>query len=265
MAERGPRPAFNPPTGGNSPVPAEYGSLGGGPAREQVDLPDRIPRKPFHWKGWRDPDDDPDGPDSKGEVPQGAAPVLATRARIGEARPVPRVRSRPVISDDEVVDRRTRRTVVPAVPRQRVGADGRVLQPTARSRVPPEARPAAYLKETIRSQQVIRHLGVWTVLRVSFLFYLLALIVVLLAGALLWNVAAAVGTIDSIDKSVRTLLDLKNFTLRPAPVLAYSTAFGVVLVVLATLVNVLAAVVFNLISDVTGGVRILVVAQPDYD
>ena len=158
-----------------------------------------------------------------------------------------------------------RSRIIPAVPRQRLDPDGRVLPASTTLPSEAEPRPAAYLPETVRSRQVIRHVGTFTVLRVSFVFYLLGLIVVLMAGAALWNVASSLGTINSIDKSIRTLFDLKSFTLRPLPVLAYGAGIGGVLVVLGTLVNVVIAVLFNLISDVTGGVALFVVSQLDDD
>lgn len=166
---------------------------------------------------------------------------------------------------EEAPDRPARRTrVVPAVPRQRLDLDGRVVT-ASRTPSEPEPRPATFLKETIRTRQVVRHVETWSVLRVSFLFYFLGMVVTLLAGVALWNVASALGTITSIDKSMKTLFDLKTFTLRPAPVLAYSVAAGVVLVVVGTLVNVMIAVVFNLISDVTGGLAVRIVSRPDDD
>ncbi|MDQ6783009.1 MAG: DUF3566 domain-containing protein, partial [Actinomycetota bacterium] len=166
--------------------------------------------------------------------------------------------------DEEAPARPLRRTrVVPAVPRQRLGPDGRVLTESTTAPAEPEPRPAAFLKETIRTRQVVRHVETWSVLRVSFLFYLLAMVVTLLAGVALWNVASALGTITSIDKSIKTLFDLKTFTLRPLPVLSYSAAGAAALVVVGTLVNTMVAVVFNLISDVTGGVAVRIVAQPD--
>jgi hypothetical protein len=170
-----------------------------------------------------------------------------------------------VVHEDrpERPSRRTR--VLPAVPRQRLDGDGRVLSSTRSAPPKPEPRPAAYLKETIRTRQVVRHVETWTVLRVSAIFYALALVVALLAGVVLWNVASALGTVTSIDKSIKTLFDLKTFTLRPLPVLAYSAVVGVVLVIVGTLVNVMAAVVFNLISDLIGGVAVRVVATPDDD
>lgn len=168
------------------------------------------------------------------------------------------------VTDLAIIPSRRSR-VVPAVPRQRLDSDGRVLPESTTLPPEPEPRPAAYLPETVRSRQVIRHVSTITVLRVSFVFYLLGLIVVLMAGAALWNVASSLGTITSIDKSIRTLFDLKSFTLRPLPVLAYGAGIGGVLVVLGTLANVVVAVLLNLISDVTGGVALFVVSQPDDD
>ncbi|MGI8753333.1 MAG: DUF3566 domain-containing protein [Acidimicrobiales bacterium] len=184
------------------------------------------------------------------------------RAPLEADRPA---RARTVVHE-EAPPRPARRTrVVPAVPRRRLDPDGRALPASRTSPPEPEPRPAAFLRETIRTRQVVRHVETWSVLRVSFLFYFLGMAVTLLAGVALWNVASALGTITSIDKSIKTLFDLKTFTLRPAPVLAYSVAAGVILVVVGTLVNVMIAVVFNLISDVTGGIAVRVVSRPDDD
>ncbi|MDQ6781927.1 MAG: hypothetical protein M3063_00450, partial [Actinomycetota bacterium] len=76
---------FDTPSGGTSPVPAQYGSLGGG----LPDAPDRIPRerKPFRWKMWREEEAEADGADpvaTPGHRPAPApvvAPVSARAAR----------------------------------------------------------------------------------------------------------------------------------------------------------------------------------------
>lgn len=267
---------FDTPSAGSSPVPAGYGSLGGGLPREHVERPLRSPRerKPFRWKVWREDSDDSGGPPgvSSRAAPETTAPAPETTSRPRRAPSAPTSRSgtvtlapRPVAPVASVASPPVRRSrvVLPAVPRQPVGTDGRIVASSASSPPEPEPRPAAYLKETIRTRQVIRHVDTRTVVRVSLLFYVLGVVVLLLAGVLLWNVATALGTITSIDKSIKTLFDLKAFTLRPLPVLGYGAAFGVVVVIFGTLVNVLASVFFNLISDVTGGVAVRVVAQPD--
>jgi hypothetical protein len=193
----------------------------------------------------------------------GAAPP--SRAPVATDAPTAAV---PVVAADgagDAGDRERRRVrIVPAgVAKDRVDERGRVRRPAVTDPPEPEARPAAYLKETVRTRQVIRHFDLASVLRVSLMFYALGLLSVTLAGVVLWNVASTLGIITSIDKSIRTLFDLKSFTLHPLPVLGYGLAAGLVLVIAGALINVLIAMFFNLISDVTGGLVVRVVAEPD--
>jgi Transmembrane domain of unknown function (DUF3566) len=110
--------------------------------------------------------------------------------------------------------------------------------------------------ERIRSRVTIRHVDVWTVARVSLVFYFLVAIAVVVASVLLWYAANAFGSLASIEKSVRTLFDLKTFTLHAGRVAEYTGAGGLVLALVGTLVNVLAALTYNLICDIVGGFRI---------
>ena len=107
-----------------------------------------------------------------------------------------------------------------------------------------------------RSRATIRHIDVLTVLRVSLIFYLVVLIVFVVASLFLWLAADTFGSLPSIEKSVRTLFSLKSFTLHPGAVAFYTGASGVVLAVAGTLWNVLLAFMYNLIADVVGGVRV---------
>lgn len=100
-----------------------------------------------------------------------------------------------------------------------------------------------------------------TVFVVSLLFYLCGLVVVLVAGIVLWIVASLVGGISSINHFVEQLFGYKSFNLIGFRVLLVTILSGVVLTLLGTLVNVIIAAVFNLVSDVVGGVRIAVVEE----
>lgn len=107
----------------------------------------------------------------------------------------------------------------------------------------------------------MRRIDVWTVLKLSLLFYLCVLLVVLIAGIVLWNIASAFNVITSVQKFVRSIFDLQTFVLRPTVVLESAAAGGVVLALLGTGANVLAAVLYNLISDVVGGVQVIVLEE----
>lgn len=114
-----------------------------------------------------------------------------------------------------------------------------------------------------RSRRLVRRVDTWTVFKVSLVFYLFSLVIVLVAGVVLWHLAQPFGIITSIEKSVRLLFDLKTFKLRPAPVLKYAAAGGAILAIIGTLLNVVAAALYNLISDIVGGIQVIVVTEPE--
>ena len=112
-----------------------------------------------------------------------------------------------------------------------------------------------------QSRRTVRHLNVWTVAKVSLAFYFMLLVAVVIASVLLWYIADAFGSIDSIEKSVKTLFDLKSFTIHPRSVAIYTSIGGGVLAVCGTFANILAALMYNLISDLVGGIRFDVVDE----
>jgi hypothetical protein len=114
-----------------------------------------------------------------------------------------------------------------------------------------------------RNRLVVRRIGVVSVLKVSLVFYTCLLIVMLIAGVVLWNVAAAVGAIDSLDKLIRSLFALTSFQLHPLVALGWSAAIGAALCFLGVLFNVIAVILFNLISDMVGGVQLFIASDRD--
>jgi Transmembrane domain of unknown function (DUF3566) len=131
-----------------------------------------------------------------------------------------------------------------------------------RSEKPPtitkqQRREAATLRaQRARARATVRHIDIWTVVRVSVVFFLIAAIIIVGASMLLWYAADAFGTLPSIEKSIRTLFGLKSFKIHAGAVAEYMMLAGLVLVVAGAIASVLAALVYNLISDVVGGVRI---------
>ena len=112
-------------------------------------------------------------------------------------------------------------------------------------------------------RQVVRRVSVWSVLKVSLIFYILVLAVFLIIGVAVWNIASDFGVINSLDKLVRSLFALSSFKIRPLSALAWGTAAGAALCFLGVLVNVVAALLYNLISDVVGGIRVTMTADRD--
>ena len=112
-----------------------------------------------------------------------------------------------------------------------------------------------------RARRVIRKVDTWTVLRFSVLFYASLLVVVLVAGILLWIAASSVGVIDNFEDFVKELFALESFRISGFRLFSASVVGGLMLVVLGTGVNVLLAVVYNLTSDIVGGVEITVLEE----
>jgi hypothetical protein len=140
-----------------------------------------------------------------------------------------------------------------------IPVDGRTGKGPSGPQMSRRQRRRAGRRQWAQSSRTVRHLDVWTVAKVSFIFYLLVLIAVVVASVLLWYVANDVGAIQSIEKSVRTLFDLSKFTIHPSEIAEYTSAGGGVLALAGTLANILAALMYNLISDLVGGIRFQVV------
>ncbi len=113
------------------------------------------------------------------------------------------------------------------------------------------------------SRRLIRRLDTWTVFKVSFLFYVLMLVVVLVAGLVAWRVAIQVGFVNDIQKAVRSLADDRKFKLHGNVAFKYTAIGGAVLVIAGTLLNVVASMLYNLLSDLVGGIQAIVISEPD--
>ena len=112
-----------------------------------------------------------------------------------------------------------------------------------------------------RVRRVVRHVDPWSVLRLSLLFYLCLFVVVMVAGTLLYNLAGAAGTITSIESFIKDIGAFKTFSFKGATIFRASFLAGLILVIAGSAFNVLLTVLFNLISDLVGGVRITVIEE----
>ena len=102
---------------------------------------------------------------------------------------------------------------------------------------------------------VLRRLDIWTVLKLSLVYYLALFVVLLVAGMLLWAGATAVGVVGNIE-SFMVDIGFEDFRFIPSELLGGFALAGLVLVVAGTFANVLLTALFNLMSDVVGGVKL---------
>lgn len=108
---------------------------------------------------------------------------------------------------------------------------------------------------------MLRRLDPWSVLKVSLVFYLCCYVVAMVAGVLLWRLADSTDVIANIESFVMDYGGFETFEFEPDLILQGGLLVGAVLVVLATGLTVLGAVLFNLISDLVGGVRVVVIEE----
>ncbi len=110
-------------------------------------------------------------------------------------------------------------------------------------------------------RQTVRRIDLWSVLKISVCFYLTALIVVLVAGIVLWWIASAAGIIGNVEDFFGDLVYSDDFKFLSWEVLRASTLVGLVIVSLAVVITVLAAAFYNLFSELLGGIEITVVEE----
>jgi len=130
---------------------------------------------------------------------------------------------------------------------------------------PPSTRPDRRPRRPPRrTRVVIRSVGPWSVLRFSLFFYFCVWLIVFLALVIIYMLMSAVGAIDSLETLLGYLFSTGQQSTRgPTPieinegVVGLMTFFaGCVLTLVWSLVNVLVAFLYNLISDVVGGVEV---------
>jgi hypothetical protein len=127
-----------------------------------------------------------------------------------------------------------------------------------RPRRPPRGK--AYER---RYRQTVRSIDIWSVLKISLCFYLSALLVMLVAGIVLWWIASALGAIHNVEKFIGDLVSDQHFHFLSWEVLRGATLIGLVVVCVLVVITVLAAAFYNLFSELTGGLEVTVVEHED--
>lgn len=111
-----------------------------------------------------------------------------------------------------------------------------------------------------RVTRVLRHVDPWSTFKVALLFSLVTYLVALTSGVLLWRVAESTGTLDNVERWF-TQFGWETFELKGGEVFRNAWIIGLFGVVGLTGAIVLLATVFNLVSDIVGGVRLTVLEE----
>jgi hypothetical protein len=174
----------------------------------------------------------------------------------------------------------------PAVP-TRPPSDDRLLydQPPR-----PRRRPAVDSAEPRYVTHRLRHLSLWSVVKLAGLLYVCLFFALLVATVLLWNVGRATGAVDQVESFISGMgsygecvpeeglkpgtefdrdedckqgnVRIGMFELDGGVVFRSALFGGLVFVVAATIATVLVTILFNLLNEITGGVRYTLIREP---
>jgi hypothetical protein len=111
-----------------------------------------------------------------------------------------------------------------------------------------------------RVTRVVRHVDTWSVFKVAMVFSVFFYAVALVAGVLLWQVAYATGTIDNVEKFFEGF-GWETFKFNGGQIYHNAWIAGLFLAVGLTGLAVLMATLFNLITDLVGGIRLSVLEE----
>jgi len=117
-------------------------------------------------------------------------------------------------------------------------------------------RPRFRRVRTRQARVVVRKVAPWSVLKVSFLFYVCIMAVIMGALIILYGVLGAIGAIQNVEDLIRELFSDDTFQIHGDWLFTRGLTVGLVMVVLWTLINVFVAFLYNLLSDIVGGIEV---------
>jgi hypothetical protein len=145
-------------------------------------------------------------------------------------------------------------------------APGRAL------RVPKMSRAPRIRSAPRRTRVVVRKVGPLSVLKFSLLFYLCVMLIVLFAMVIVYGVLSAAGAIDSLEKVLGYVFGegttstggAEPIEIDGGTVFMWGLFGGIVFVVVWSAITVFVAMLYNLISDIIGGVEVTLAERPHH-
>ncbi len=108
--------------------------------------------------------------------------------------------------------------------------------------------------------RVIRRIDLWSVLKLALVLYTCLYAATLAALVAIWGVAYSTGLVEKLQSFLGDV-GLDNFRFYGDQMFRACAAIGAVLVLAGTLITVLTVALINLISELTGGIRIVIIEE----
>ena len=113
-----------------------------------------------------------------------------------------------------------------------------------------------------RAQVVLHRINAWTVLRVSLLFYFCVMVILVFALSILYWMLGTMGVLTSITDLLTSIFPGNtSYAIDGGWLFVRALVVGAGWVVVWSLVNTCLALLYNLISDVVGGIKVTL-AEP---
>jgi Transmembrane domain of unknown function (DUF3566) len=134
---------------------------------------------------------------------------------------------------------------------------------TRRRTRPPHSRPARSAVRRVR--RTVKRVDPWSVLKMSLFYYSIFFVVWLIGVAMLFSFIESTGVFETIEEVGRGMEfeELATFEISLGGVLKWAAYIGVGLVLLASVVNVILAFLYNLGSDIVGGIVVTFVERDE--
>ena len=116
-------------------------------------------------------------------------------------------------------------------------------------------------REARRVRRVLYGFELWSVLKVSLLFYLCAWGVFLLAGSILWNVANSLDYVERFENFILEIFNYETFSINGDELFRWYFWLGLFSVLVLTVLTVVLCLLYNLISVLIGGLRVTLVEE----
>lgn len=107
---------------------------------------------------------------------------------------------------------------------------------------------------------MVRRIELWSVLKLAVVLYTCLYVAVLATLAAIWGLAYSSGQIENLQEFLGDV-GLENYRFYGDQMFRACAAIGAVGVLAGTLLTVLTAALVNVISEVTGGIRLVVIEE----
>jgi hypothetical protein len=192
-----------------------------------------------------DADDDPvahDPNDTLVDVPD--AEIVGDAVELDDDDEVDLLTDGPYAHPDDVTEEQPADLIVPPAP----------TKPSRR------AHRAEMKASARRVRRVVRHIDTWSVFKVASIFVACIWGVVVLASLLIWRAAVTSGSVENTEDFIVDL-GFEDFNFNPQQMFEALLSAGAVIAIAAIFFIWLLTVLFNLICDITGGLRITMIEQ----